>query len=114
MLHSLDFLEEKRDQAIIKVTAYQEKEARYYNARVRIQRFWIRDLILKNVLPNSQELRVNILGPNWERPYRIKKVVRLGTYILYTLSGKILGHAWNAKHLKIYDNSIKWELSWHF
>ena len=46
---SLDLLEEKRNQTMIKVAAYQGKVARYYNARVKIQRFRIGDLVLKGL-----------------------------------------------------------------
>ncbi|KAH9658287.1 Ribonuclease H [Citrus sinensis] len=99
---SLDLLEEKRDHAMIKVAAYQGKVARYYNARVKIRKFRIGDLVLKKVLPNAREPGVGTLGPNWDGPYIIREVVRPGTYILSTLGGKILRHAWNAEHLRIY------------
>ena len=40
------------------------------------------------------------LGPNWEGPYIISRVVRPGNYELQTEEGKVLHHAWNDEHLK--------------
>ena len=101
-LQNLDFLEEKQDQAMIRVAAYQGRVARYYNARVKNRRFRVGDLVLKKVLPNMQDPGVGTLGPNWEGPYIVKDVVRPGTYSLSTLDGNILRHAWNAEHLRAY------------
>uniref|UniRef100_A0A2N9H1P6 Retrotransposon gag domain-containing protein n=1 Tax=Fagus sylvatica TaxID=28930 RepID=A0A2N9H1P6_FAGSY len=42
------------------------------------------------------------LGPTWERPYRVVKFHRRGTYHLEKLDGTALPHPWNTEHLKKY------------
>ena len=81
---------------------YQGRVARYYNARVKNRCFRVGDLVLKKVLPNTQDPGVGNLGPNWEGPYIMKDVVGPGTYSLYTIHGNILRHAWNVEHLRVY------------
>ena len=60
------------------------------------------DLVLKKLLQERKNLTHGKLGPNWEGPYIISRVVRLGNYELQTEEGKILQHAWNAEHLKCF------------
>ena len=54
----------------------------------------------KKLLPARKNLEHGKLGPNWEGPYIISRVVRPGNYELKTEEGKILRHTWNAEHLK--------------
>ena len=61
---------------MIKVAIYQGKVARYYNARVKIRKFRIGNLVLKKVLRNAQKPGVGTLGPNWDEPCIIREVVR--------------------------------------
>ena len=76
----LDLLEERRDVARLRTAAYQQKSARYYKSKVRHRVLRIGDLVLKKVMLNTKEQGANSLGPTWERPYKIVKVVRLGTF----------------------------------
>lgn len=71
---------------------------KYYNARVKHQSFKLGDLVVKMVLQ-----KIGALEPNWDGPYKIKKVVRTGTYQLTDLSGRQLAHPWNVEHLKMYQ-----------
>ena len=57
------------------------------------------DLILKKLLPARKNPTHGKLGPNWEGPYIITRVVRPGNYELQTEEGKFLQHTWNAEHL---------------
>ena len=45
----LDFINERRDQALIRVQNYQQAVAKYYNTNVRSRRFKEGDLVLRNV-----------------------------------------------------------------
>ncbi|KAK3017669.1 hypothetical protein RJ639_003986 [Escallonia herrerae] len=45
---------------------------------------------------------VGKLSPNWERPYKISKVLRPGAYSLETLSGEAIPRTWNADNLRRY------------
>ena len=79
---------------------YQRKTARYYNKRVKPRSYVPGDLVLKKLLPARKNPAHGKLGPNWEGPYIISRVVRPGNYELQTEEGKILQHTWNAEHLK--------------
>ena len=44
-----DFIDERRDQAMIRVQNYQQDAARYYNSNIKIQRFVVGELLLRKV-----------------------------------------------------------------
>ena len=97
---NLDLLDEKLEQVLRRTGDYQRKTARYYNQKVKSRSYLSGDLVLKKLLPARKNPTHGKLGPNWEGPYIISRVVRLGNYELQTEEGKILHHAWNAEHLK--------------
>ena len=59
---NLDFLEEKREQALKRAEDYQQKIVRYYDRKVRPNSFKPDDLVLKNLLP----ARKTALKGNWD------------------------------------------------
>ena len=97
---NLDLLDEKREQVQQRTEEYQRKTTRYYNQRVKPISYMLGDLVLKKLLPSRKNPTHGKLGPNWEGPYIITRVVRPGNYELQTEEGKILQHTWNAEHLK--------------
>ena len=97
---NLDLLDEKHEQVLRHTEDYQRKTARYYNQKVKPRSHMPGDLVLKKLLPTRKNPAHGKLGPNWEGPYIISRVVRPGNYELQTEEGKILQNAWNAKHLK--------------
>ena len=97
---NLDLLNEKREQVLGRMEDYQRKTARYYNQKVKPMSYRPDDLVLKKLLLVRKNPAHGKLGPNWEGPYIISRVVRPGNYELQTEEGKILHHAWNVKHLK--------------
>lgn len=99
---NLDLLEEKREQAQLRLATYQQRIARYYNRRVKPRSFRVGDLVLREVTLATKELNAGKLAPTWEGPYRVIKVVRPSTYKLEMLDGRELPHPWNAEHLKKY------------
>lgn len=52
LLETLDTTEEQREKAQLRVTAYQQKIARYFNSRVRERKCMIGDLLLRRVFMN--------------------------------------------------------------
>ena len=96
---NLELLDEKREQVQQRTEEYQRKTARYYNKRVKPRSYVPGDLVLKKLLPERKNPTHGKLGPNWEGPYIITRVVRPGNYELQTEEGKILQHTWNAEHL---------------
>ena len=96
---NLDLLDEKCEQVLKHIEDYQ-RTTRYYNQKVKPISYMPGDLVLKKLLPARKNPAHGKLGPNWEGPYIISRVVRPGNYELQTKEGKILQHAWNAEHLK--------------
>ena len=92
---NLDLLEKKREQALKRAEDYQRKTARYYDRKVKPG-----DLVLKKLLPTMKDLTHGKLGPNWEGPYIVSRVIRPDNYELQTEEGKTMQHSWNAEHLK--------------
>ena len=99
---NLDLLDEKRDQVLKRTEDYQRKTTRYYNQKVKPMSYKPGDLVLKKLLSARKNLTHGKLGPNWEGPYIVSRVVRSGNYELQTEEGKVLPHSWNAEHLKCF------------
>ena len=97
---NLDLLEEKREQALKCAKDYQRKTARYYDRKVRPNSFKLDNLMLKILLPIRKDPTHGKLGPNWEGPYIVSRIIRPSNYELQTEEGKTLHHSWNAEHLK--------------
>ena len=99
---NLDMLDKAHDQAETRTRVYQQRMARYYDRRVKHLEFKIKDLVLRKITLATKDLTQGKLGPKWERPYRVIKFHRRGTYHLEKLDGTALPHPWNAEHLKKY------------
>ena len=97
---NLDLLDEKRDQVHKRTEDYQRKTTRYYDLKVKPRSYKPGDLVLKKLLHARKNLTHGKLGPNWEGPYIVSRVVRPGNYELQMEEVKILPHSWNAEHLK--------------
>ena len=97
---NLDLLDEKRKRVLKCTEDYQRKTARYYNQKVKPKSYKHGDLVSKKLLPARKNPAHGKLGPNWEGPYIVSRVVKPGNYELQTEEGKVLHHAWNAEHLK--------------
>ena len=97
---NLDLQDEKREKVLKRTEDYQRKMARYYNQKVKPRSYKPGDLVIKKLLPARKNLAHGKLGPSWEGPYIVTRVIRPGNYELQTEEGKILLHTWNAEHLK--------------
>ena len=75
---NLDLLDEKRDQVLKCTEDYQKKTARYYDQKVKPRSYKPSDLVLKKLLLTRKYPTHGKLGPNWEGPYIMSRVVRLG------------------------------------
>ena len=93
--HKLDFLEEKQHDSQLQVAAYPRRTARYFNSKVKMRGFQVKDLFLIRVLHNKGEL-----NPSWEGPYKIIGVLTPGAYQLTHLTGDQIPRSWNANYLK--------------
>ncbi|GAV73970.1 hypothetical protein CFOL_v3_17453 [Cephalotus follicularis] len=81
----LDLVDELRDKAAIKVTTYQQRVSRYYNKRVKPRPLMEGDLVLRNSAITDPTSTRGKLAPNWEGPYKVKRVLRPGIFKLETL-----------------------------
>jgi ribonuclease HI len=98
----LDLLQERRDQALVTQSAYQERMARYFDKRVKPRSFKVGDLVLRKVTLATKDPLEGKLAPNWEGPYKVISCQRPGAYHLEDSVGKILPRPWNAEHLRRY------------
>ncbi|GAV64906.1 hypothetical protein CFOL_v3_08421 [Cephalotus follicularis] len=98
----IDIVEDIRDKAAIKVAAYQQRVDRYYNNRVHPQPLREGNLVLRNSAIADPTGTRGKLAPNWEGPYKVKRVPRSGTFKLETLGGREIPRAWNTAHLRKY------------
>ncbi|XP_074351417.1 uncharacterized protein LOC141690522 [Apium graveolens] len=95
----LDLLEETRDNSQLRLAAYQQNAARYYNKKVKGHLLKVGDLVLQKVMPNTRNPQHGVFGANWEGPYKIKVILWKGTYNLEDLEGKLVPRAWNMGYL---------------
>ena len=79
---NLDLLDEKREQVLRRTKNYQRKTAGYYNQKVKPRSYLPGDLVLKKLLPARKNPAHGKLGPNWESPYIISRVIRPDNYEL--------------------------------
>ncbi|XP_074378114.1 uncharacterized protein LOC141719638 [Apium graveolens] len=98
----LDMIEETREDAQIRVAAYQQRTARHYNSKVKARTFKVGDWVLRQVMPNTKVVSHGVFGANWEGPYKIKSVLWEVTYHLNDMPDKLIPRAWNAEHLRKY------------
>ena len=79
---NLDLLDKKREQVLKHTEDYQRKTARYYEQKIKPRSYKPGDLVLKKLLPTRKNPTHGKLGPNWEGPYMVSRVVRPGNYEL--------------------------------
>ncbi|KAG7552243.1 Retrotransposon gag domain [Arabidopsis thaliana x Arabidopsis arenosa] len=97
---SLDTINERRDQALIRIQNYQQAAARYYNSKVKSRPIFVGDYVLRRVFDNKKEEGAGKLDINWEGPYIVTEVVRNGVYRLKDLEGSPFQRPWNVINLK--------------
>ena len=100
LLDALDDIEEKRDQALLRIQNYEHQIESYYNKKVKSRPLELGNLVLRKVFENTKEWKAGKLGANWEGPYKITEIVKPGVYHLETLTGEAVPRAWNSKHLR--------------
>ena len=79
---SLDLIEEKRENAMVRLAYYQHKLKQGYDANVKLRSLVPGDLVLRKVLGTAKNPTWGKLGPNWEGPYRITSMAGIGAYFL--------------------------------
>ena len=100
--YELGLLEEKHNLAAFRVASYKMRYERYFNSKVKEQRFKEGNMVLQKVGINTKEISAGVLGPNWEGPYIIEGVVRPETYKLKRADGSTIPRTWNVERLRPY------------
>ena len=63
---NLDFIEERRESAMVQLEYYQHKLKQGYEANVKLRPLVPGDLVLRKVMGTAKNLTWGKLGPNWE------------------------------------------------
>lgn len=87
LTHDIDTVDEIRQQARVKMTIYQQGVARSYDKNVRVKVFQVGYWVLRKVFQNTRDPTDGMLGPTWEGPYQISKIVEQGAYSLIKKDG---------------------------
>ncbi|XP_068315016.1 uncharacterized protein [Pyrus communis] len=82
---SLDLAEEKREQTITNIAAYQQQLLSSYNERVKIWQFQPEDLVLRKAFIITHRKGTKKMDPIWEGPYKISRVGDKSNYTLATM-----------------------------
>ncbi|VFR01133.1 unnamed protein product [Cuscuta campestris] len=98
-LAELNLVEERRTIAAVKMAGYQQSVKRYHDNRVGPRYFQVHDEVLRRRDASKPNERGKLVR-NWEGPYRIKAIIRLGTYQLETMEGGRVDRHWNSHHLR--------------
>ncbi|KAL0294042.1 UNVERIFIED_CONTAM: hypothetical protein Sradi_6906300 [Sesamum radiatum] len=95
----LDFIEELREKAFLRVQRYKNIMINSYNKRVKSRSFQVGDLVLRR----ADALKpVGKLDPVWEGPYKTTGIIGKGAYELEDAEGRPLPRPWNVHNLKKY------------
>ena len=96
---NLDWADEVRENASIRMADYQQRAATHYNHKARPRVFKIGTLVLRKVFENTAERGAEKFQANWEGPYIVTKTSESGAYHLQKLD---LLCPWNVSNLKQY------------
>ncbi|XP_077232477.1 uncharacterized protein LOC143869805 [Tasmannia lanceolata] len=89
MRSSLDLVEETREKARIRVAAYQQRVARYYNHWMKERALKEGDLVLRRA-EVSDPRNAEKLALSWEGPFRVIRILRPGAYKIENLDGTLI------------------------
>nr|CAN76908.1 hypothetical protein VITISV_006597 [Vitis vinifera] len=99
---NLDWADEVRESAVIRMADYQQRASAHYNRKVKPRSFKNGTLVLRKVFENTAEVGAGKFQANWEGPYIVSKASESGAYHLQKLDGTPLLRPWNVSNLKQY------------
>ncbi|RVW75345.1 hypothetical protein CK203_052928 [Vitis vinifera] len=82
---NLDWTDEVRESAAIRMADYQQRASAHYNRKVRPRSFKNGTLVLRKVFENTAEVGAGKFQANWEGPYIVSKASESGAYHLQNL-----------------------------
>ncbi|RVW52865.1 hypothetical protein CK203_089636 [Vitis vinifera] len=99
---NLDWADEVRETASIRMADYQQRAATHYNRKARPKSFKSGTLVLRKVFENTIKTGAGKFQANWEGPYIMSKTSESRAYHLQKLDGTPLLRPWNVSNLKQY------------
>ena len=99
---NLDWADEVRESASIRMADYQQRAAAHYNHKARPRSFKSGTLVLRKVFENNTKREAGKFQENWEGPYIMSKTSESGAYHLQKLDRTLLLRPWNVSNLKQY------------
>ncbi|XP_074346181.1 uncharacterized protein LOC141684949 [Apium graveolens] len=96
---NIELIDEVRDQAMARMEKYKEKTKEHFSKKSKVKNFQIGDLILRDT-EASDPTNTGKLMPRWEGPYKIKEVLRPGTYKLMNMDEFDIPNTWHGLRLK--------------
>ena len=100
--NNFDFIEERRESAMVQLAYYQHRLKQGYNANVKLRPLVPGDLVLRKVLGTAKNPTWGKLGPNQEGPYHITSVANIRAYFLEDLDEHVIPRPQNVNNLKMY------------
>ena len=98
----LDYLEEKRLVAQLKVENYKRKTKLDHDCKLRARKINLGDWVLLDKKAQTEGAKPPELESSWEGPYQVGQIIRDGTYKLQRADGTWLTNPWHIDHLKRY------------
>ncbi|XP_074342972.1 uncharacterized protein LOC141680732 [Apium graveolens] len=96
---NMDLIDEVRGQAVEKIERYKEKTREHFSKKYRVKNFQVGDLVLRDT-EASDPTNTGKLMPKWEGPYKVKEVLRPGTYKLLNMDGTQIPNTWHRLRLR--------------
>ncbi|XP_074352311.1 uncharacterized protein LOC141691471 [Apium graveolens] len=96
---NMELIDEIRDQVVAKIERYKKKTREHFSKKSRVKNFQVGDLVLRDTeapdFTNTEKLM-----PKWEVPYKVKEVLRPGTYKLLIMDGPDVPNTWHGLRLR--------------
>ncbi|XP_074378074.1 uncharacterized protein LOC141719596 [Apium graveolens] len=103
---NIKLTDEVRDQAVAKMEKYKEKTKEHFSKKSRVKNFQVGDLVLRDT-EASDPTNTGKLMPEWEGPYRIKEVLRSGTYKLMNMDESEIPNTLHGLRLRTLEKATK-------
>ncbi|KAL8155563.1 hypothetical protein AgCh_000811 [Apium graveolens] len=96
---NIELIDEVRDQVVAKMEKYKQKTREHFSKTSRVKNFQVGDLVLRDT-EASDSTNTGKLMPKWEGPYKVKEVLRPGTYKLMNMDGSEVPNTWHGLRLR--------------
>ncbi|XP_074346507.1 uncharacterized protein LOC141685295 [Apium graveolens] len=96
---NIELINEVRDQVVARMEKYKEKTKEHFTKKSGVKNFQVGDLVLRDT-EASDPTKTGKLMPMWEGPYKVKKVLRPGTYKLMNMDESEIPNTWHGLRLR--------------